>query len=127
LASLVNDNFRVINGILIHEAVIVKPKHIVLLKKRVLTKIFFVFIKFWRFNSFSIVTSRSKTIAALRLCVLDGNGIVRSQRLLRLQILKNTRYIPTIGGYKKMGQTSQLYKVKNHKYTSGKLGFLQKL
>jgi hypothetical protein len=97
----------------------------------VLTKNFTVFIEFWRFNAFFdeafTVTSRSKTIAALRLCVLDGNGIVRSQRLLRLQILKNTRYIPTIGGYKKMGQTSQLYKVKNHKYTSGKLCFLQKL
>jgi hypothetical protein len=30
LTSLVRDNFRVINGILLHEAVIVKPKHIVL-------------------------------------------------------------------------------------------------
>jgi hypothetical protein len=43
----------------------------------VLTKNFTVFIKFWRFNSFFdeafTVTSRSKTIAALRLCVLDGN------------------------------------------------------
>jgi hypothetical protein len=72
------DNFRVINGILLHEAVIVKPKHIVLLKKRVLTKNFTVFIKFWRFNAFFdeafTVTSRSKIIAALRLCVLDGNG-----------------------------------------------------
>jgi hypothetical protein len=44
----------------------------------VLTKNFTVFIKFWRFNAFFdeafTVTSRSKTIAALRLCVLDGNG-----------------------------------------------------
>jgi hypothetical protein len=44
----------------------------------VLTKNFTVFIKFWRFNAFLdeafTVTSRSKTIAALRLCVLDGNG-----------------------------------------------------
>jgi hypothetical protein len=82
LTSLVNDNFRVINGILLHEAVIVKPKHIVLLKKRVVTKNVTVFIKFWRFNAFSdetfTVTSRSKTIAALRLCVLDGNDIARS-------------------------------------------------
>jgi hypothetical protein len=65
---------------LLHEAVIVKPKHIVLQKKRVLTKNFTVFIKFWRFNAFFdeafTVTSRSKTIAALRLCVLDGNGII---------------------------------------------------
>jgi hypothetical protein len=72
LTSLINDNFRVINGILLHEAVIVKPKHIVLLKKRVLTKNFTVFIKFWRFNAFFdeafTVTSRSKTIAALRHC-----------------------------------------------------------
>jgi hypothetical protein len=36
--------FRVINGILLHEAVIVKPKHIVLLKKRVLTKNLTIFI-----------------------------------------------------------------------------------
>jgi hypothetical protein len=76
LTSLVNDNFHVINGILLHDAVIVKPKHIVLLKKRVLTKNFTVFIKFWRFNAFFdeafTVTSRSKTIAALRLCVLSG-------------------------------------------------------
>jgi hypothetical protein len=34
LTSLINDNFCVINGILLHEAVIVKPKHIVLLKKK---------------------------------------------------------------------------------------------
>jgi hypothetical protein len=34
LTSLINDNFRVINGILLHEAVIVRPKHIVLLKKK---------------------------------------------------------------------------------------------
>jgi hypothetical protein len=71
-------HFRVINGILLHEAVIVKPKHSVLLKKRVLTKNLTIFIKFWRFHSFFLeaftVTSRSKTIAALRLCVLDGNG-----------------------------------------------------
>jgi hypothetical protein len=44
----------------------------------VLTKNFTVFIKFCRFNSFFddafTVMSRSKTIAALRLCVLDGNG-----------------------------------------------------
>jgi hypothetical protein len=45
----------------------------------VLTKNFTVFIKFWRFNAFFdeafTVTSPSKTIiAALRLCVLDGNG-----------------------------------------------------
>jgi hypothetical protein len=69
------------NGILLHDAVIVKPKHIVLLKKRVLTKNFTVFIKFWMFNAFFdeafTVTSRSKTIAALRLCVLDGNATVR--------------------------------------------------
>jgi hypothetical protein len=51
LTSLVRDNFRVINGILLHEAVIVKPKHIVLLKKRVQTKHFTIFIKFWGFNS----------------------------------------------------------------------------
>jgi hypothetical protein len=31
----------------------------------------------------------------------------------------------TIGGHKKLGQPSQLYKVKNYKYTSGKFGFLQ--
>jgi hypothetical protein len=30
--------FRVIDGILLHEAVTVKPKHIVLLKKTVLTQ-----------------------------------------------------------------------------------------
>jgi hypothetical protein len=46
----------------------------------VLTKNFTVFIKFWRFNAFFdeafTVTSRSKTIAALRLCVLDGNDSV---------------------------------------------------
>jgi hypothetical protein len=44
----------------------------------VLTKNFTIFIKFWRFNAFFdeafTVTSRSKTIAALRLCVLDGNA-----------------------------------------------------
>jgi hypothetical protein len=78
LTSLINDNFRVINGILLHEAAIVKPKHIVLLKKRMLTKNFTVLIKFGRFNSFFdeafTVTSRSKTIATSRLCVLDGNG-----------------------------------------------------
>jgi hypothetical protein len=34
LTSLINDNFRVINGMLLHEAVIVKPKHIVLLRKK---------------------------------------------------------------------------------------------
>jgi hypothetical protein len=60
-------HFRVINGILFHEAVIV------LLKKKST-----IFIKIWRFRSFFVeaftVTSRSKTIAALRLCVLDGNG-----------------------------------------------------
>jgi hypothetical protein len=44
----------VINGILFHETVIVKAKHIILLKKRVLTKKFTVFIKFWRFNSFFV-------------------------------------------------------------------------
>jgi hypothetical protein len=37
-----------------------------------------MFIKFWRFNAFFdeafTVTSRSKTIVALRLCVLDGNA-----------------------------------------------------
>jgi hypothetical protein len=41
-----------------------------------LTKNFTVFIKFWRFNAFFdeafTVTSRSKTIAALRLCVLES-------------------------------------------------------
>jgi hypothetical protein len=78
LTSLVNDNFHVINGILLHDAVIVKPKHIVSTKKRVLTKNFTVFIKFLWFNAFFdeafTVTSRSKTIAALRLCVLDANG-----------------------------------------------------
>jgi hypothetical protein len=31
----------------------------------------------------------------------------------------------TIGGHKKLEQTSHLYKVKNHKHTSGKFGFLQ--
>jgi hypothetical protein len=31
----------------------------------------------------------------------------------------------TIGGHKNLGQTSQLYKVKNQKYTLGKFGFLQ--
>jgi hypothetical protein len=45
----------------------------------VLTKNLTVFIKFWRFNAFFdeafTVTSRSKTIAALRLCVIDGNAI----------------------------------------------------
>jgi hypothetical protein len=33
--------------------------------------------------------------------------------------------ICTIGGHKNLGQTSQLYKVKNQKYTLGKFGFLQ--
>jgi hypothetical protein len=88
ITSLVNHNFRVINGILLHEAIIVNPKHIVLLKKRVLTKNFTVFIKFWRFNSFFdeafTVTSRSKTIAALRLCVLDGNATAVDSDLLSL-------------------------------------------
>jgi hypothetical protein len=85
LTSLVNDNFRVINGILLHDAVIGKPKHVVLLKKRVLTKIFTVFIKFWRFNSYFdetfTVTSRSKTIGALRLCVLDGIATAQQLRI----------------------------------------------
>jgi hypothetical protein len=31
----------------------------------------------------------------------------------------------TIGGHKKLGQTSNLYKVKNHKYTSCKFDFLE--
>jgi hypothetical protein len=31
----------------------------------------------------------------------------------------------TIGRHKNLGQTSQLYKVKNQKYTLGKFGFLQ--
>jgi hypothetical protein len=70
LTSLINDNFRDINGILLHEAVIVKPKHIVLLRKKNANQKFYCFLKFWRFN----VTSRSKTIAALTLCVLDGIG-----------------------------------------------------
>jgi hypothetical protein len=43
----------------------------------VLTKNLTIFIKIWRFYSFFdeafTVTSRLKTIAALRLCVLDGN------------------------------------------------------
>jgi hypothetical protein len=51
----------------------------------VLTKNFTVFIKFWRFNAFFdeafTVTSRSKTIAALRLCVLDGNAHVIVERI----------------------------------------------
>jgi hypothetical protein len=66
--KITHDNFRVINDILPHEAVIVKAKHIVLLRKRMLTKNFTVFIKFWRFHSFLdeafTVRSRSKTIAA---------------------------------------------------------------
>jgi hypothetical protein len=57
------EHFCVINGILLHEAVIVKPKHIVLQKKNANLAIF---IKFWRFHSFFhkafTVTSRSKTI-----------------------------------------------------------------
>jgi hypothetical protein len=43
LTSLINDNFRVINGILLHEAVIVKPKHIVLLKKKSANQKFYCF------------------------------------------------------------------------------------
>jgi hypothetical protein len=35
--------FRVINGILLHEAVIVKPKHIVLLKKSVNQKFYYFY------------------------------------------------------------------------------------
>jgi hypothetical protein len=31
----------------------------------------------------------------------------------------------TIGGHKNLRQTSQLYKVKNQKYTLGKFGFLE--
>jgi hypothetical protein len=34
-------------------------------------------------------------------------------------------FVGTIGGHKNLGQTSQLYKVKNQKYTLGKFGFLQ--
>jgi hypothetical protein len=34
-------------------------------------------------------------------------------------------YVGTIVGHKNLGQTSQLYKVKNQKYTLGKFGFLQ--
>jgi hypothetical protein len=43
LTSLINDNFRVINGILLHEAVIVKPKHIVLLRKKSANQKFYCF------------------------------------------------------------------------------------
>jgi hypothetical protein len=48
-------HFRVINGILLHEAVIiVKPKDIVLLKKKNANQksCYFIFITFWRFHSF---------------------------------------------------------------------------
>jgi hypothetical protein len=59
-------------------------------KKRVVTKNFTVFIQFWRFNAFFdeafTVTSRSKTIAALRLCVLDGNGTEVSQVTTQLSL-----------------------------------------
>jgi hypothetical protein len=57
-------------------AVIVKPKHIVLLKKRVLTKNLLFLLNSGGFDegfTMTSVTSRSKSIAALRLCVLDGN------------------------------------------------------
>jgi hypothetical protein len=63
-------HFRVINGILLHQAVVVKPKHIILvLLKKMLTKNLVIFIKRWRFHSFFdkafTVTSRSKTIIAV--------------------------------------------------------------
>jgi hypothetical protein len=35
------------------------------------------------------------------------------------------RWVGTIGGHKKLGQTSNLYKVKIQKYTLCKFGFLQ--
>jgi hypothetical protein len=63
----------------------------------VLTKNFTVFIKFWRFNAFFdeafTVTSRSKTIAALRLCVLDGNasGVAFVYKAGKLPILTNVK------------------------------------
>jgi hypothetical protein len=93
LTSLVNDNFRVINGILLHKAVIVKPKHIVLLKKRVLTENVTVFIKFWSFDKVFTMTSRSKTIVALRLCVVDGNDNGIPDKFLSIFILRVRRKI----------------------------------
>jgi hypothetical protein len=42
-----------------------------------------------------------------------------------LEMLRTTKFLCTIGGHKNLGQTSQLYKVKNQKYTLGKFGFLQ--
>jgi hypothetical protein len=63
-------HFRAINGILLQEAVIVKPKHIVLLKK-MLTKNLAIFIKFWRFHSFF---DKACDVKIKNNYVLDGNA-----------------------------------------------------
>jgi hypothetical protein len=64
-------HFRAINGILLQEAVIVKPKHIVLLKKKMLTKNLAIFIKFWGFHSFF---DKACDVKIKNNYVLDGNA-----------------------------------------------------
>jgi hypothetical protein len=94
-------HFLVITGILLREAVIVKPEHIVLPKKKtMLTKNLAIFIKFWRFHSSFdkaiTVTSRSKTVIAVWQCLaLHFNALLPDSQLHDCQVasyaLENSR------------------------------------
>jgi hypothetical protein len=63
-----------------------------------------------------VSTKKHPTFVELTLAVSSGSQTV---------LAKFSNCSCTIGGHKNLGQTSQLYKVKNQKYTLGKFGFLQ--
>jgi hypothetical protein len=54
--------------------------------------------------------------------MLFNNNIAKFLNRIALIVDRNRQC--TIGGHKKLGQTSNLYKVKNQKYTSCKFDFL---